>query len=216
MFTQGLAARHCNIVIVPAIRRRRMESINSHVFNTLQAHGSVYVHCMAGVHRAPCMAAVLVGHADGLSSDDALRRIRSLRAVKPDEKVVERQGGEATSVWLHRITDSQPRPPVSVAHPLKLLASSRKGSGPLRPTHSLPAIGSRLRLIAEASSRKRFSGQMAFSLLSPCHSRGAAPACQCYRQVCRRPSWQAMRLSTADCSACMKEWTVTCISLLLV
>ena len=45
------------------------------------------------------MAAVLVGHADGLSYDDALRRIRSLRAVEP-EKVFERQGGEATSIAL--------------------------------------------------------------------------------------------------------------------
>ena len=133
-------AKHCNIVIThPPSRASAWESIKSHVFNTLHAlHGGGFVALLGW----PLCWWVM---RDGLSYDDALRRIRNLRAVEP-EKGFERQGGEATSVWLRRITDTQPRPPVSVAHALKLLASSREGSA----IHALSVRSSETRLPLEA------------------------------------------------------------------
>ena len=121
-------ARHHNITLShPPSRGESWEGIRSSVFNTLAAGGSVYVHCMAGVHRAPNLAALLVAHVQGISFDDAGEHIRRLRAVEP-EKLFERRGGDTTSAWLHRLADSQARPPVSVALPLRFLTSSRAGT----------------------------------------------------------------------------------------
>ena len=78
------------------------EAIRACVFNTLAAGGSVYVHCLAGVHRAPCFAAVLCAHLRGDSFDWALDHIRRLRAIEP-QKVQDRAEGREAFTWLRRM-----------------------------------------------------------------------------------------------------------------
>ena len=130
--------RHHNITFShPPTRGEAWEAIRASAFNTLAAGGSIYVHCKAGVHRARNLAALLVAHVMGISFDDAIEHIRRLRAVEL-EKLFGRKGGDTTSAWLHRLADSQARPPVSIGLPLRFLTSSCAGT---RNPTSLGALG---------------------------------------------------------------------------
>eukprot|EP00438_Fugacium_kawagutii_P020457 Skav206762 [mRNA] locus=scaffold167:384381:393045:- [translate_table: standard] len=94
--------------------------------STLAVGESVYVHCLAGVHRGPILAAALVGHVYSLDFDKVYDRIQQLRAIDK-AGVISRRGGGETFTWARRACNAVPDP-VRLHLPVTWIASERKGA----------------------------------------------------------------------------------------
>ena len=82
---------------------------------TLRAGESAYVHCLAGVHRAPVLAALMLAWVSRRTFDDCYRQVEQLRAVDP-AGVRERRGGADIFKWAasraaEDVPQRIPRPP---------------------------------------------------------------------------------------------------------
>eukprot|EP00438_Fugacium_kawagutii_P013541 Skav227876 [mRNA] locus=scaffold2896:234081:235019:+ [translate_table: standard] len=94
--------------------------------STLAVGESVYVHCLAGVHRGPILAAALVGHVYSLDFDKVYDRIQQLRAIDK-AGVMSRRGGGETFTWARRACNAAPDP-VRLHLPVTWIASERRGA----------------------------------------------------------------------------------------
>ena len=93
---------------------------------TLRAGESVYVHCLAGVHRAPVLAALLLAWVTRRAFNDCYRQVEQLRAVDP-EGVKARQGGAAIFAWAaSRAADDMPQR--FPRGPFTFICSRKRGS----------------------------------------------------------------------------------------
>ena len=64
--------------------------------STLHHGESIWIHCLAGVHRAPVLGGMVISLLTESSLEDSLHTIKQVRAIEP-EKVRSRKGGDATS-----------------------------------------------------------------------------------------------------------------------
>ena len=85
------------------------------ILPTLRAGESVYIHCLAGVHRAPVLAALMLAWVSRRAFDDCYRQVEQLRAVDP-AGVRERRGGADIFKWAasgaaEDVPQRIPRPP---------------------------------------------------------------------------------------------------------
>ena len=68
---------------------------------TFEADESIYVHCMAGRHRAPLPAGALLGLLTGENFDSALASIRQVRDIQPEKMFRDRRNAQMIG-WLRQ------------------------------------------------------------------------------------------------------------------
>ena len=73
--------------VAVAKQREVGRNLRNHVLPNLEAGQSIYVHCAAGIHRAPFGCALLLSHLGVGTLDACVARIGKLRAIKPEEAV---------------------------------------------------------------------------------------------------------------------------------
>ena len=99
--------------------------LSSAVLPTLESGQSIYVHCLAGVHRAPPAAGVLHAMLAGGGLENSMVHIGALRAVEPVLLTENRNRQLAT--WLRSLTTRQSLPPCRVRLPVRFLCSKIGG-----------------------------------------------------------------------------------------
>ena len=82
--------------------KRALQAVRSH----LQTQASVLVHCMAGVHRAPLVAAALLACVQGRSFWAAMNDLKRVRAIEPDRALDDRRSRKVRILtWLLKVTE---------------------------------------------------------------------------------------------------------------
>ena len=99
----GVSARQVYQVNVPvghqgALRDRQLKLVLPIFLATLYSGYSVLVHCMAGVHRAPVLAGLLLAWIRRCSFEEAYSRLEGLRAIDR-AGVLSRRGGSDIFKW---------------------------------------------------------------------------------------------------------------------
>ena len=69
--------------------------------STLHHGESIWIHCLAGVHRAPVLGGMVISLLTDSSLEDSLHTIKQVRAIEP-EKVRSRKGGDAIFDWARQ------------------------------------------------------------------------------------------------------------------
>ena len=69
--------------------------------STLHHGESIWIHCLAGVHRAPVLGGMAISLLIESSLEDSLHTIKQVRAIEP-EKVRSRKGGDAIFDWARQ------------------------------------------------------------------------------------------------------------------
>ena len=69
--------------------------------STLHHGESIWIHCLAGVHRAPVLGGMVISLLTESSLEDSLHTIKQVRAIEP-EKVRSRKGGDAIFDWARQ------------------------------------------------------------------------------------------------------------------
>ena len=72
-----------NFCIAGKRRQGSWEALRKLILPALENGESIYVHCMAGVHRAPVAAALILAAVRQLSFDRMVQHIQRLRAIEP-------------------------------------------------------------------------------------------------------------------------------------
>ena len=117
----GVSAHQVYQVNVPvghqgALRDRQLKLVLPIFLATLYSGYSVLVHCMAGVHRAPVLAGLLLAWIRRCSFEEAYSRLEGLRAIDR-AGVLSRRGGSDIFKWarnqVHITPPALPRYPIS-------------------------------------------------------------------------------------------------------
>ena len=93
----------------PKVRDDQAREAFRRCWMTIRSGASVLVHCMAGVHRAPVAAAVMLAFLQW-SVERCMAHVSRLRAVSYEEALQEtgrhapKRGQESLKQWLHRIS----------------------------------------------------------------------------------------------------------------
>eukprot|EP00438_Fugacium_kawagutii_P032678 Skav221339 [mRNA] locus=scaffold1845:45180:46922:+ [translate_table: standard] len=95
------------------------------VLPTLQSRESIYVHCMAGVHRAPVPTAMLVAMLSHEPFDRKLQFIESIRAIE-SHKLTQDKRNEQLMRWVRQTANQNRLAPVSVELPVRFCCSSQR------------------------------------------------------------------------------------------
>ena len=123
----GVSARQVYQFNVPvghqgALRDRQLKLVLPIFLATLYSGYSVLVHCMAGVHRAPVLAGLLLAWIRRCSFEEAYSRLEGLRAID-QAGVLSRRGGSDIFKWarsqVNITSPSLPRYPISFSLPLQ-------------------------------------------------------------------------------------------------
>ena len=69
--------------------------------STLHHGESIWIHCLAGVRRAPVLGGMVISLLTDSSLEDSLHTIKQVRAIEP-EKVRSRKGGDAIFDWARQ------------------------------------------------------------------------------------------------------------------
>lgn len=75
----GVAARSIPVNDWSHIPPRKVEQVVKAALEVLQARGTLLLHCLAGVNRAPTLAAAVLCRRDGLRVEDALQQVLAAR-----------------------------------------------------------------------------------------------------------------------------------------
>eukprot|EP00435_Cladocopium_sp_Y103_P044163 s845_g12.t1 len=102
--------------------------IRKSILPTLEAGESVYIHCMAGVHRAPLAAAAITAMLTKTSFDDQLARIGTLRRIEP-HKVIKKPSMKMAMWWLRDLANRQTFQSVLIQLPVVLARSDTPTGG---------------------------------------------------------------------------------------
>ena len=105
---------------------------------TLEARESVYIHCMAGVHRAPLAAAAIKAMLTQTSFDDQLAWIGTVRRIEP-HKIINKKSNKLMMGWLRDLANRQTLQSVMVQLPVVLARSDTPTGG----WHALTMCGER-------------------------------------------------------------------------
>ena len=103
-------------------RNASWEGLRKLILPALENGESIYVHCMAGVHRAPVAAALILAAVRQLPFDRMMQHIQKLRAVEP-HKMIKGDVGE----WVYT-ANIGPLPGPQVKIPVPFVTSKVDGS----------------------------------------------------------------------------------------
>ena len=103
-------------------RNASWEGLRKLILPALENGESIYVHCMAGVHRAPVAAALILAAVRQLPFDRMMQHIQKLRAVEP-HKMIKGDVGE----WVYT-ANIGPLPGTQVKIPAPFVTSKVDGS----------------------------------------------------------------------------------------
>ena len=103
-------------------RNASWEGLRKLILPALENGESIYVHCMAGVHRAPVAAALILAAVRQLPFDRMMQHIQKLRAVEP-HKMIKGDVGE----WVYT-ANIGPLPGPQVTIPVPFVTSKVDGS----------------------------------------------------------------------------------------
>eukprot|EP00438_Fugacium_kawagutii_P015958 Skav227095 [mRNA] locus=scaffold199:2660:6188:+ [translate_table: standard] len=95
------------------------------ILPTLQSRESIYVHCMAGVHRAPVPTAMLVAMLCNEPFDRKLQFIESIRAIE-SYKLTQDKRNEQLLRWVRQTANQNRLAPVSVELPVRFCCSTQR------------------------------------------------------------------------------------------
>ena len=126
----GVSARQVYQFNVPvghqgALRDRQLKSVLPIFLATLYSGYSVLIHCMAGVHRAPVLAGLLLAWIRRCSFEEAYSRLEGLRAIDR-AGVLSRRGGSDIFKWARSQVNITP--PSLPRYPISFIASTKAGS----------------------------------------------------------------------------------------
>ena len=105
-------------------RGKHWSTIRRQVGQALAAQESVYVHCAAGVHRAPIGAGAILSCIEQVEPEEALTRIARVRSVEPEKALKD----TAMRRWLFEEAELTPLPGLVVKLPVQFVASQRAKS----------------------------------------------------------------------------------------
>ena len=148
-----------NFCIAGKRRQGSWEALRKLILPALENGESIYVHCMAGVHRAPVAAALILAAVRQLSFDRMVQHIHRLRAIEPHKML----RGELAE-WVY-IANVGQLPPPQVKVPVPFVTSLMDGALMHAVPHDwnpdAPAPACRWRQ-SRAGSRGFYSGNIEY------------------------------------------------------
>ena len=140
-------------------RNASWEALRKLILPALENGESIYVHCMAGVHRAPVAAALILAAVRQLPVDRMLQHIQKLRAIEPHKMI---QGDVGSWVYTANVG---PLPGLQVKVPVPFVTAKADGSLMHAVPHdwdpNSPAPACRWRQ-SKAGSRGFYSGNIEY------------------------------------------------------
>ena len=149
-----------NFCIAGKRRQGAWEALRKLILPALENGESIYVHCMAGVHRAPVAAALILAAVRQLPFDRMMEHIQRLRAIDEPHKMLRGELAE----WVYVANVGQlPEPQVKVPVPFvtSLMDGALMHAVPHGWNPDVPAPACRWRQ-SRAGSRGFYSGNVEY------------------------------------------------------
>ena len=122
VFPKDACVRHW-VISSPKKRDRDWAELRPLLQPTLEHNSSIFVHCMAGVHRAPVATGIVVSTLKGQSLDQTMKHIGRLRAIEGHKMLGPAK--EEFTKWANDKAEGDRLPPNYARVPLQFISADQ-------------------------------------------------------------------------------------------
>ena len=122
VFPKDACIRHW-VISSPKKRDRDWAELRPLLQPTLEHNSSIFVHCMAGVHRAPVATGIVVSTLKGQSLDQTMKHIGRLRAIEGHKMLGPAK--EEFTKWANDKAEGDRLPPNYARVPLQFISADQ-------------------------------------------------------------------------------------------